>query len=32
MIPLTDIPQQYHEALAAERVDVAALRGEVTDG
>jgi len=22
MIPLTDIPQQYHEALAAERVDV----------
>lgn len=23
MIPLTDIPQQYHDALAAERVDVA---------
>lgn len=22
MIPLTDIPQQYHEALAAERVDL----------
>lgn len=29
MIPLTDIPQQYHEALAAERVDMSTPRAGV---